>query len=504
MQLKDLFYKWVPIYIKLPVLLILLFTILVANGIFLGNTTYMYSSLALYAEPYTLAYNAMYIGMGLGLLIEIRLKMRFSNKSLLLYGLLCMLLMNIVCATTTNSTVVIAACLFLGFAKMTALMEVYIIWLFVWSKTLDTTRLYPFIYFIALAGLYFTTWYVTKLTYDYNWQYAYISIIVMVLFCIVLTLIFVENDRLKKILPLYQMDWIGLLLLAAIMMLIDYIVVYGKVEDWFNSTKIQGACFGLLFSILYFIRREITIKRPILDLKVFGRSNFRVGLLYFFLMGIFVPSTFQSAFSVGILQYETTRNMEVNLYLIPGIFAGCVLCYIWYLKKLNPVVLIISGFSGFVLYHIIMYQSFSLTFSMSYFWLPSLVKGFSLALFYISVGLYATNNFDIGMVATASGIIILIRSFLGGGVFSSIYGYLLYSERIKHFNYLAGLTDRNNFLAGQQGGLSEYYKNLQQQATLTASKEITGYIIIAGCIILASILLNIFYQKLKTVILSFS
>ena len=65
-------------------------------------------------------------------------------------------------------------------------MEVYIIWLFVWSKTLDTTRLYPFIYFIALAGLYFTTWFVTKLTYAYNWQYAYISIIVLVLFCIVL------------------------------------------------------------------------------------------------------------------------------------------------------------------------------------------------------------------------------------------------------------------------------------------------------------------------------
>jgi MFS transporter, DHA2 family, multidrug resistance protein len=497
MELKDLFYKWVPVYIKLPVLFILLFSILVANGVFLGNTNEMFSTLGEYIEPYTLAYNAMYIGMGLGLLIGIRMKQRFSNKSLLLYGLCCILLMNIICATTSNPSVVVGACLFLGFAKIAALIEVYLIWLFIWSKKLDSSRLYPFVYFTALTGLYLTTWLTTKLAYLYNWRYAYICVVVLVLFCILLTLIFIENNPLKRVLSFYQMDWPGIILLATIMMLIDYIVVYGKVEDWFNSTKIKTACFALILSVLIFIKRELTLKRPVYNLRIFNRSNFRIGLLYFFLMGIFVPSTFQSAFTTGILHYEMVRNTELNLYMIPGIFVGAVMCYAWYYKQLNPVILIFLGFLGFIIYHIILYQSLALDFAKQDFWMPSLIKGFSLAVFYISVGLYATKNFEINLVMTASGTVILVRSFLGGGIFSSLYNYFLYEQRIKHFNYLAGKIDKNDFIVTQQGTALEYYKNIQQQAVLTASKELTGYIIIAGFVVLAGILINAGYLQLK-------
>lgn len=495
--MKDLFYKWVPVYVKLPVLFILFFTILIANGVFLGNINDMYSTLATYIEPYTLAYNAMYIGMGLGLLMEIRMKMRFSNKSLLLYGLSCILLMNIVCATASNPMVVVGACLFLGFAKMAALIEVYLIWLFIWSKKLDPSRLYPFVYFTALSGLYLTTWLTNKLAYLYNWRYAYICVILLVLFCLLLALIFVENNPLKRILPFYQMDWPGLILLAAIMMLVDYIAVYGKVEDWFNSTKIKMACFALLLSVLIFIKRELILKRPVYNLKIFNRSTFRIGVFYFFLMGIFVPSTFQSAFTSGVLHYEMLRNSELNLYMIPGLFIGSVLCYAWYYRQWNPVVLIFSGFLGFIIYHIILYQSFGLDFAKGDFWIPSLIKGFSLAVFYISVGLYATKNFEINQVMTAAGTVIMVRSFLGGGIFSSLYNYFLYEQRIRHIDYLAGKIDQGNFLVSQQGALSDYYRNIQQQATLTASKELTGYIIIAGFIILAGILINTGYSQLK-------
>jgi len=153
MEIYDLFYKWVPIYLRIPVLVLLFFVILCANGVFLGNLTDMASSLGMYPEHYTAAVNAMYIGMALALMTQVRLKMRFSSKALLLAGLTVMLLMNIVCATTSNPWITILAVFILGFAKMSALMEVYITQLLIWSKQLDTSRFYPFVYFhpVALA-----------------------------------------------------------------------------------------------------------------------------------------------------------------------------------------------------------------------------------------------------------------------------------------------------------------------------------------------------------------
>ena len=125
MELHDIFYKWVPAWIRYPALLILLFTLLTCNGVYLGNATDMYSGLGVYAEPFTEAYNAQFIGLGLGILIEFRLKIRFPNKALLIYGLVMMLLMNFVCMVTSNPGIEVAACLILGFSKAAAFFEIF-------------------------------------------------------------------------------------------------------------------------------------------------------------------------------------------------------------------------------------------------------------------------------------------------------------------------------------------------------------------------------------------
>ncbi|MFC0513811.1 hypothetical protein ACFFGT_06360 [Mucilaginibacter angelicae] len=497
MELYDLFYKWVPVYIKLPVLFILILGILVCNGIFLGNTTDIYSDLGVYTEPYTQAYNAMYIGMGLGLIAHVRLKLRFSNKQLLLTGLLMMLLMNIICATTSNTILTITACLVLGFVKIWALVEVYVIWLLVWSKKFDTSRLYPFIYFTALGGLYFMTWLTTQLTYTYNWRYSYIVVFILLLFCILLVLVFAENHPLKRKFPFYQIDYIGLILLGSSMMMLDYATVNGKVEDWGASNNIIAAFWGAGITFLLFLRRELILKRPFFDFSIFGKATFRSGLLYFIFLGVVLPGTFQSTFTAGILHYEAIRNSELNLYLVPGIFAGCVLCFFWYYKGFDAEILILAGFLCFVIYHIMMYNSFANDFNINDFWLPLIIKGFGTALLYVAVGLYTTRNLNLTVVLSAAGAMIVVRSFIGGGIISALYGYFLYDQRIKHLDYLAGKLDANNYLANVNGA-ANLYRTMQQQATLAASKQLTGYVIIAGILISLIVLTKYLFKKLNS------
>jgi DHA2 family multidrug resistance protein len=482
MELKDLFYSWVPLYIRLPVLYILFLVILVANGVFLSSIADIYSDLAVESEPFTQAYNAMYIGMGLGLIAHVRLKMRFSNKTLLIGGLLAMLLTNIICATTASPALAIAACLVLGFAKISALIEVYLIWIYIWSKKLDTSRVYPFVYFTALSGLYLMYWVNSRLAYVYNWRYAYLLVIILLLICLVFALLFTENHPLRRKLPLYRLDVTGLFFLGGSMMALNYAVVCGQVEDWFNSGKVIMAFYISGIFLLAFISRELTARHPIFDLGLFKKRTFRLGIFYLLLLALFTPGTMQSAFAGGVLHYETYRIMQLNLYLIPGVFASCVFCYGWYYFKLDAEPLIFLGFLSFLGYHLMMYYGFSNEFTIGDFWWPSVLKGFGTSTLYIALGLYATQKLPITGILAASGMLIIARSFIGAGVSSAIYGYLFYRQRIGHFNYLAEKSDAGNYLL--HGRSMVNYRFLQEQAVLTACKDMTGNVLITGIVVL--------------------
>jgi len=493
MELRSLFYKWVPLWVRLPVLFVFFFVILTANGVYLGNSTDMYSGLGVYPEPFVEAYNAVYIGMGLGLLVEWRLKLRFSSKTLLLWGFTMLLLMNTINMFTGNPSLMVLACLVLGFTKMTALIEVYIVWLAIWSKKMDTTRMYPFVYFTALGGIYFVTWWMTELAQTFNWRFAYMIILILILLCLLFALLLVEHHPVHRPMPLYQMDWLGLVLLLSFLLLLNYISVNGKTDDWWQSGKIQAATCLLPVSIFAFIFRELRLRRPLLPFAHFKKTSFLKGLLFFFLLGIFLPSSIQGTFTAAVLDFESIRNAELNLFLIPGVAVAAVLCFFWYYYKRNTEVLLFLGFAAFVLYYYILYTHLATGLGMNDFWAMSILKGFAIATLYIVIGLYTTSGFPLNTVLAAGGLMILVRSFLGSGIISGIYSYLLYAGRVRHLDKLAGTLEAD---AGNLLRPAGYVREMNVQATLAASKELCGEIILAGLVILAAIIIAHFFRTL--------
>lgn len=493
MEIYQLFYNRVPKWGQFVIVSFLTFVILSANGIFIGNVTDMYSNLGEYSEPYAMGFNAVYIGLGLGLIFIGKLNIRLSNKYLVLAGLGSMLLMHMIIATTTSTSVIIAACLVLGFTKVLALGPVYLDLLGTISQKFDTTKVYPYLYFLALGGLYFTTWVLNLITYQYNWQSAYLVVYVLIGVAIILVAFFVENHPLKNRIPLYQSDILGLLLFAVFLMLVNYVAVYGKVENWVESRKITMALFAIPLVLLLFIKRELYVKRPFLSIKLFAKNDFTAGLLYFFILGVFLPVTFQTSFSTAILHFESIRNSEINLYLLPGILIGCIASYFWYLKKMDGQLLMIIGFGAFVIYHIIMYNSFVSDFGLQNFWVSSIIKGFAMAVLYISIGLFTTARFPLAEVLKVSGTMVIVRSFLGTGTISGLYNYWLNARRLAHLENLASSIDTAE-LIGKPSGASDFLKNISNQATLSASKELSGMIIIFGILFLAFLILRYVYM----------
>jgi len=497
MEGYQFFNAWVPKYLRLVILLQMMFVLLCANGVYLGITTEIYSDLGVYAEPYTMATNAMYIGMGGGMIVFFRLAARFNPKVLIVTSFTMLLFMNFICATTDSPVLTVAASLVLGFSKMLSMGHLYLAWASVWSKDLNATRVYPSFYFIALAGINFITWLTTHFSYLYSWRYAYIIIFILIVSCIVLALVTLENFKLKKKIPLYQLDIPGLLLLIISMMLINYVAVYGKVEDWFASYTICAASFGAAIAILIFVKREITLKRPLIDLNLFKIKNVSAGLLLFLLLGVLTPATFQSTLSVNILHFDLIRNAELSLYLIPGILAGSILTFVWYRKGFDSHLLIILGFSSIVLYHIMMYNRFVNDLSMSDFLIPIFFRGFALITLYVSIALYAIKNLPIPSLLKIIGLILIVRSFLATGIASGLYNYFLYADTNRHLSGLASEVDANELTGFQHADFIGYSKYILQQASLAASKEISGSIIIFGLSIVMLLMLALAYRKIK-------
>jgi hypothetical protein len=488
---STLFYKWVPNVIRWPVLLLLYFVTLDFKGVFQGNTTDIFSDLGIYSETYTAAYNAMYIGMGLGLMLHRRLAARFPVKTLIIYGLTVQLGMHLVCATSPFPVITILACFVLGVGKVGAMKELYNFWAAIWSKEGNRGMIYPFVFTLGLAGTFGLYWGMAWLANRYNWQYAYIPVIACLSACLLLAMLLFESHPLHRPLPLYQLDGPGCLLISLFMMLVNYIAVYGQVEDWLNSPRIRMALAALPATGMGFLWREAAVRRPLLPLCYFRIPNYVPGLLLFIGTGLYVPAAIQFLYTRNVLRLELVRAEELNLYLIPGVIVGAAWTWGWYRFKGPPLVLIGSGMLACIAYNFLFYRNLTGAEGLRDFWLPSFFKGLGMVLLYISLGIQTTSRFPSGDLPVAIGFMVMVRSFLGRGIFSSLFTYWLYKGSVRQLSELAKWLDPGWRYRWQSGTtVGEYYAFFQRQAYLASAKNLTAAIIVIGLLIVAALLIK--------------
>lgn len=480
----NAFRPWVPDFLRIPILIFLYFVALNFNGVYQGNTTDIFSDLGIYAETYTAAFNAVYIGMGLGFLIHMRLAARFSSKALILYGFTVQLLMNAVCAVCAYPLFTIAGCLILGVGKAAVVKELFSIWGAIWSKEGDRSKIYPSVFSLALAGSFLLFWVMTKLAFLYSWQYAYVPLIAGSLTAILLVHLLFDNHPLQRVLPLYQMDGIGIVLLLTVMLLINYISVYGQVEDWLNSAGIRLALFALPVVVVCFLLREGAVRRPVLPLTLFKIRDYKWGLLLLMTTGLYFPATLQLFYTQDVLKFEVARAEELNLYLIPGVVAGAVLSALWYRLKWPPLLLICIGMICCLIYNGMLYHQLTGTEGLQDFRLPGLFKGAGICMLYIALGIFTLITVPPAYGITALGFLIMVRSFLARGIFTSAFGFLLYTGRVRHLSTIAASLDPGWHYRWKGGAASGGYRRFMlRQAYLGAEKELTGGIVLVGGVI---------------------
>jgi DHA2 family multidrug resistance protein len=88
-----------------------------------------------------------------------------------------------------------------------------------------------------------------------------------------------------------QIDYIGFGLMAAGLASLQIILDKGQQEDWFNSSWITGFTVLAVLMLVGFVLWELSVKEPIVNLRILLNRNFAVGTALMTVMGVVLYGT---------------------------------------------------------------------------------------------------------------------------------------------------------------------------------------------------------------------
>lgn len=119
----------------------------------------------------------------------------------------------------------------------------------------------------------------------YSWPYIFYINIPIGIIATILTLQYVRSPKYAEKKSAREVDWAGIGLLALAVGSLQYVLERGQEEDWFSNTSITVLAITSLFSFFFFTWRELTAKNPVVELRVLGNGNLRVGTILSFILG---------------------------------------------------------------------------------------------------------------------------------------------------------------------------------------------------------------------------
>ncbi len=469
---KGPFADWVPKPLMPLLIILFLFPILGVSGVFSNNLSDISGFMGSYTEHITMANNATTIGMMLAMPILMRVKMRFRTKEIVAGSSIIMALLVLMCGTTHNYVVFIAGNLLIGFFKMFAILEIIIVVMFILSPTGDRSRFYSIFYPIAIGSSTIMYYFLSKLIFNYGITNAYYLIAAIMLGLAALSIIFQHNKRFSFKMPLYQIDWLSLVLLGASFMSLNYTLVFMRQQNWFHSPGIQWTLITAIVLFIGVVVRQKGKKRPLIDFSGFKLPNVKHSLVLLLFLGVYLGST--SVFmqwNVAALGYNNLVNARLGLWGIPGLIAGGVLGAIGFKREWNIKYFILMGFGAFFLHSLLIYLIIQPNMNIEMFYPLIMIRNFGMVILFIGIWYYATYNLPANSSMGVISILLSFRTFVATGIASAVIGFVSYQMQWQSMADMSNYWDANLLGPAAMRG----YGSMQIGALLASGKTLMGW-----------------------------
>ena len=533
------FYNWVPKPIGIIILLFFFLPILSVGGVYSVNSTEMMSGLGIISEHIQFANFVTSIGMAAFAPFLYELVCIRREKLMCIAGFALMYVFSYVSAKTDSIFLLALCSLLTGFLRM-VLMMVNLFTLIKYAFGMEATRnitpgmepkdatgwnkldiekcvsqpvVYLFFMILGQMGTALTAW----LAFEYEWKYVYYFMMGILLLSILILFITMPNHGFAGRFPINFRKFGNVTAFCISLTCITYVLVYGKVLDWYDDPSI---CWATAISILFagiFLYMDVTRRSSYFILGALRLRTIRMGaLLYLLLMIINSSAMFVNVYAGVGMHLDNLQNASLANWCMVGYFIGALISIVLGSKGVHLKYLFALGFfflalsAGFMYFEV---QTAGLYERMKY---PVIIRTIGMMILYALTAAYANQRMPFKYLSTWICIMLTVRMVLGPGIGGAIYSNVLqerqqhyitrYAQNVDLVNPEASASYTNTVQGMQYQGKSEteahnmaamsFKGRIQVQATLSAVKEMAGWTIYAGVICMIFVLV-VPYPKRK-------
>lgn len=510
---------WVPQWLGILTMFIVLFPIMLLNGAYTGSMVEVSNTLGVLSEDITMAYYSASVGMAVAYPIVPKIRAVVTPKTLLLTDLLLQVLLSYLCARAGNMDILIVCSFFIGFLKAFIMLEFIIQIRPLFSPKNIRSEFYAYFYPIVFSGGQLSMAITAQLAYYYQWQHMYYFVMILLLIAIVSVLSFFRYARRPIHIPFKEIDGKSIFVISAAFLLTLYTFTYGKTLDWFASPKIRIYVFLVPLLIFLFIHRQRSREKPYISLKPLSQHKSVIG--YFFMalaMFLTATSTLVTNYMNSIIRVDSVHANSLNLWLLPGFVLGAIVCFWWFRwQRWRFRFLIAGGMLCYVLYLAILYFGITPYSTYEMLYLPMFFRGTGMIILFIAFGVYVVEDLDPRLMLSNAFFLISFRSVLAPVMAASFFNNMLYHLQQRYVNTLAesmtlvdpiasqryqqalnsALAQGHGYSEASQLATNNLYSVLQTQSLLLSLKTLLGYVLLPALVITVACCFIPFHKTLK-------
>jgi MFS transporter, DHA2 family, multidrug resistance protein len=277
-----------------------------------------------------------------------------------------------------------------------------------------------------------------------NWHWIFFINIPIGIFAVFMCLAFLPADEKKEKSTVYpSIDWLGIGLLTAGLGALQTVLEEGQTDDWFSSSFIRTFSLIAVVSLVLFVWRELTVKAPVVDLRVLRYRSLWAGSILSVVVGM---ALYGALFAVPIFAQSVMHYtaQQTGMLLLPGALASAIAFPLAarLLGKFDPRTLIVVG--ALVLASAVVWlgRLSPQTGADDLFW-PLIVRAFGTVLMFLPLSLATLGPIPKKDVGAASAFYNLTRQ-LGGSIGVALLTTLLARRNVWHRTILVEKLENGN------------------------------------------------------------
>ncbi len=269
-----------------------------------------------------------------------------------------------------------------------------------------------------------------------NWGWQYIFYVNLVPGAVMIAMLWFSLERAPmKLALLRQGDWAGIATMAIGLGALQTLLEEGNKDDWFGSPFIARLAVIAAVSLALFLAIELTVERPLLNLRLVARRNFGFGLLANSLLGVALYG------SVFVLPVYLSRIQGYNAQQIGEVLAWTGLPQLVLIplvprlmKRFDARLVIAAGFALFAASNF-MNTAITSDYAADQLLVPNIVRAIGQALVLAPLAAVATAGIEPANAGSASSLFNMMRN-LGGAIGIALLQTFLTKREQYHSNVL--------------------------------------------------------------------